>query len=146
MNCEYITPHNTCGLIDKEDHRYSCDVLIAKKECPLNKMRERVYIAGPMRGKPDFNRKAFMEAERVLRNLGHDVVNPATFGDAYGTPDEIAADKGLLHAVMQGELRELAKCDTIYLLRGWESSAGARGELALAIQLELPIIQQRITK
>ncbi len=108
--------------------------------------RKRIYIAGPMKGIEGFNYPAFNRAERTLRKLGWEVVNPATFGDAYGTPDEINSDRQLLHRLMNDELRELAKCDAIYLLRGWEKSMGARGELGLAIHLNLEIVEQRVTR
>ena len=81
-----------------------------------------VYIAGPMRGKPNFNYPAFMRAEKHLRALGYEVINPATMGDAYGTPEQLNADPKLLRKLMDAELREIAKCNAIYLLRGWEKS------------------------
>ena len=37
----------------------------------------RVYIAGPMRGYPDFNKAAFDAAELLLKEIGHDPVNPS---------------------------------------------------------------------
>lgn len=104
----------------------------------------RVYIAGPMRGKPQFNYPAFSEAERELKKLGYEVINPATMGDKYGTAEEINADRALLERLMLDELRVVATCDAIYLLRGWEKSVGARRELALALQLDLLVIEQKV--
>lgn len=109
-------------------------------------MKRKIYIAGPMRGYPQYNYPAFMRAETQLRVMGYDVVNPATMGDLYGKPDDLAADKNLLKLLMHDELVELATCNAIYLLRGWEKSVGARGELALALHLDLEIIIQRATK
>lgn len=103
-----------------------------------------VYIAGPMRGLQNFNYPAFAEAERELKKLGYKVINPATMGDKYGTPEEINADSGLLERLMREELRAVATCDAIYLLRGWEKSVGARKELALALQLDLQVIEQKV--
>ena len=105
-----------------------------------------VYIAGPMRGKPHFNYPAFMRAEKQLRALGYEVINPATMGDAYGTPEQLNADPKLLRKLMDAELREIAKCNAIYLLRGWEKSVGARAELAMALAFDTAIMQQRATK
>lgn len=99
-----------------------------------------------MRGLPQFNYPAFHRAEIHLRTLGFKVVNPATMGDVYGTPEEINADKKLLAQLINDELREVAKCDAIYLLRGWEKSVGARRELALALQLDLEIMMQKVTR
>ena len=108
--------------------------------------KKRIYIAGRMRGLPQFNYPAFHRAEIYLRTLGFKVVNPATMGEVYGTPEEINADKKLLKQLMNDELREVAQCDAIYLLRGWEKSVGARKELALALQLDLEIMMQKVTR
>lgn len=102
--------------------------------------KRKVYIAGPMRGYPDYNYPAFYGAEERLSAKGHEVVNPAKVGDAYGTPDQLVADKGLLDRLMNDELRMIATCDTIYLLKGWEASEGARSELAVALMLGLCIV------
>lgn len=112
----------------------------------MERKKKRVYIAGRMRGMPQFNYPAFNRAEIHLRTLGFKVVNPATMGDVYGTPEEINADKKLLKQLMNDELREVAQCDAIYLLRGWEKSVGARKELALALQLDLEIMMQKVTR
>ena len=75
--------------------------------------------------------------------FGFDVVNPAKMGDKYGTAEEINANVELLDALVKEELRAVATCDAIYLLRGWEKSVGARRELALALQLGLEVMFQR---
>lgn len=103
-------------------------------------IKQKVYIAGPMRGYPDYNYPAFYRAEAGLLADGCEVVNPAKVGNAYGTPDQLVADKGLLDRLMNDELRMIATCDTIYLLKGWEASEGARNELAVALMLGLVIM------
>lgn len=99
-----------------------------------------IYIAGPMRGLPDYNYPAFDAAADALKQSGWEVENPAAIGRVYGTPEEINAEKNLLAWVMNAERRRLALCDAIFLLDGWEKSAGARKELALALALGLDII------
>lgn len=112
----------------------------------MKTQKKKIYVAGPMRGLPEFNYPAFNRAELVLRNLGYEVVNPAKMGDKYGTADELNANKDLLDRLMHEELEAIAGCHAIYLLRGWERSFGARQELQLALMLGLEIVQQRITK
>lgn len=105
----------------------------------------KIYLAGPMRGIPEFNFPAFFAAEGYLKSAGHYVFNPARrdeerHGSALSkgnpTGDEVQA------AVQHGfSLREALRDDTNYicmeaeaiaLLPGWENSKGARAEKALA--------------
>ena len=101
--------------------------------------RPKIYIAGPMRGLPDFNYSTFNDWAHILRDFDWDVVNPVEIGAAYGTPEQINADTALLAAVMAAELHALETCDAIYLLDGWHKSEGARKELATAIAYGLKI-------
>lgn len=80
-----------------------------------------VYIAGPMKGKPDLNRPAFMQAARELEALGYKVLNPATL------PMGIPEAKYLPICLAMVEA-----CDVIALLPGWEASGGATIERAFA--------------
>lgn len=99
----------------------------------------KIYIAGPMHGMPDFNYPTFDHWARLHRGVGWDVVNPTEIGAAFGTPDEISADPDLFAEVMKAERKALTQCDAIFLLKGWEHSAGARKELALAIDFDCEI-------
>lgn len=101
--------------------------------------KPKIYIAGPMRGLPDFNYPRFNACAATLREIGWHVVNPAEIGADYGTPEQINADPALLAAVMAAELHALETCDAIYLLDGWHKSEGARKELATAIAYGLKI-------
>ncbi|EEE2367514.1 DUF4406 domain-containing protein [Salmonella enterica] len=87
-----------------------------------------IYIAGPMTGKPDFNRTAFAVAARNLDARGYTVLNPAILPD--GLTYEHYMDIGL--AMLRG-------ADAIYLLEDWEHSEGAKREFDLAVRLRLDI-------
>lgn len=87
-----------------------------------------IYIAGPMTGKPDFNRDKFNTTAARLWAAGHTVLNPAILPD--GLTYEHYMDIGL--AMLRG-------ADEIYLLDGWEDSEGAKREFNLAIRLRLNI-------
>lgn len=104
--------------------------------------RTGTYIAGPMRGIPEFNFPAFHEAERWARRyLGGNILNPAQRDiDAgfnptglLGTDDELA-DLGFdLAEAMRHDIAYIAtEARRIVLLPGWARSSGARLEHAVA--------------
>jgi len=99
-----------------------------------------IYIAGPMRGMPESNYPAFRRAAQRLRACGHIVVSPVDIGEGYGGQEKLLNDEDLLKRCMEDELRALAECDTIYLLKGWQYSKGALAELKCAIEHGLSII------
>lgn len=101
---------------------------------------EFIYIAGPMRGKDDWNREAFARASERLSGEGWTVYDPVEISEMYGTPEEIELDPELLQLVMKVELAFVAKSDAIYLLDGWEKSVGAKRELMVALGCGLKVI------
>ena len=92
----------------------------------------RVYLAGPIRGQPDFNYPLFHEAAAYLREAGWEVVNPAEhFGGRTDLP---------IHVYLRKGVAELARCQAIALLPGWEKSVGAKLEYAVAYHLHLMFV------
>ena len=83
----------------------------------------RFYISGPKKGLSELNVHAFNKMETILLSNGHSVFNEAqlNFDDTWSRKDILAI-----------ELVALSKCDAIYMLNGWESSMGAKAELAVA--------------
>lgn len=107
-------------------------------------MRKRkIYIAGPMTGIERWNRPAFVKAAEWLRGLGWEVTSPIEISDAFGSQNTIVTTPGLLDTVIDEELVQLAKCDVIYLLQGWENSRGAKTELLLALEKGMDVITER---
>lgn len=99
----------------------------------------RVYIAGSMRGLPEYNYPAFDAAEKRLNEQGYSVVNPANIGRAhFGNRKDLSEDE--IDFLMAEELSLLVECEAIYLLKGWYKSKGARKELYHAIGNDLEII------
>jgi nucleoside 2-deoxyribosyltransferase len=88
----------------------------------------KIYISGPITGMPNDNREAFTKAESFLRSEGLEPVNPFTFPHDH---DKTWA------SFMREDIRELTKCQMIYMLAGWEKSRGARIEFRLAQDLDM---------
>lgn len=92
----------------------------------------KIYIAGPMTGLPHFNRPAFNQAALNLSFDKHVPLNPAILSDGLTEADYMAVG-----------ITMLQRADAIFLLTGWQFSAGARAEHALALKLGLEVIEQR---
>lgn len=113
----------------------------------------KLYLAGPMRGYPEFNSTAFHSAAAMLRAQGYEVFNPAErdekeFGVVSvpsGNMDDMSLKVGMTALAIR---RNCFKADTdwictesdgIFLLKGWSASKGARAEKALIEALDLPV-------
>lgn len=95
----------------------------------------RVYISGSISKDKDYYEK-FLKKEEELRNMGFDVVNPARVMRAF--PEEITSYADY----MVNSIRLLDKCETIYMMRNWESSVGARMEYLFAQATDKNIIYE----
>lgn len=114
----------------------------------------KYYLAGPMRGIPEFNFPAFKAAATNLRIMGHEVFNPAEAdekrhgtnigaGNLTGSEDEAAKVHGFnLREALGEDLAWICKeADGIVLLPGWRNSKGATAEHATAIALGLEVVE-----
>lgn len=97
----------------------------------------KIFISGPMSGKPEYNFPEFNKRESILRNQGWEVVNPVTICELYGGAEKVTNDKHLFDLMIDKEITELKKCDAIYMLKGWEDSCGAFKEYFVARRLHL---------
>lgn len=112
----------------------------------------KIYLAGPMRGYPNFNFPAFDYAATLLRKEGHEVFSPAERDrSVHGMKleDNPTGDEKLATANVGFSLRKALAADTAYisnhataiaLLPFWEKSSGARAEHALALCLGHTVI------
>ncbi|SDX13948.1 protein of unknown function [Variovorax sp. YR634] len=92
---------------------------------------KRIYIAGPMTGKPELNFPLFHREAARLRAEGFEVANPTEIN-----PDPTAG----WVACMRADIKELVDCDAILMLPGWEWSEGASTEHYIAQKLKMRVI------
>lgn len=116
------------GAEDRRSDSLGQSAKVGREERPI------VYIAGPMTGLPDHNVHAFHAAAAHYRARGHAVLNPAEINTV--------SDGRPLLEIIQRDLSVLLLCNTIYMLRGWENSAGARTEHAVAEWTQMTIIYE----
>lgn len=124
-------------------------------------MKRTVYIAGPMRGIPEFNFPAFDAAAALGRALGYEVISPAELDRESGFSekghDGQVNDRGHSEAITIDFMRRAAHrdffaiigtpekpgVDAVALLPGWEKSRGAKAEKAMAEWIGLDVLDAR---
>lgn len=84
---------------------------------------KKVYLSGPMRGRPDLNAIAFIAAFNHARERGWAPVDPHRLHQP--KPDDI-------RSIMRVDIGALLLCDAILMLEGWRESRGALAEMHLA--------------
>ncbi len=108
----------------------------------------KIYVAGPMRGYPQFNFPAFLDAAAKLRTAGHEVFSPAEHDMAGGfdpsgcngsfdDPKYLRQGFSLREALCADLTWICTHADGVALLPGWEKSLGATAEQATALALGL---------
>lgn len=90
-----------------------------------------IYVSGPMTGIEDWNFPAFNHWAKRLRNAGYEVYNPAETDNGDTTKPR--------YYYLRQDVESLSKCKTLFLLPGWEQSAGARLEFEIAKRLDMLI-------
>ena len=109
-----------------------------------------IYLAGPMRGYPEFNFPTFHAVAWALRQSGHEVFNPAekdierhggvdiSKGNKHGSLEQAQDEHHFsLRAALAQDLDFIChKADTVVLLPGWETSNGSMAEHRTAVALK----------
>lgn len=85
----------------------------------------KIYIAGKITGDKNYKTK-FKRAEKLLRSLGHSVMNPAWIAPS---DDFTWTDYMQISGMMQ------ARCNAVYFLKDWKYSKGAKIEFKRCHQL-----------
>lgn len=93
-------------------------------------MFPRLYLCGPMTGRPAFNYPAFNAAAVALRQVGFLVFSPTENGLPANAPWD--------HH-MRVDLAELVRCHALATLQGTDGSTGAQLELQVARALGMRV-------
>lgn len=109
-------------------------------------MTKSIYIAGPMSGYANFNFPAFFTAADKFKAEGWVVFNPAAKDGEAEVEKDASFKTGDDQQLMKSgwdfreaylwDVTKVIEADAIYMLPGWEKSAGARGEHAVAISIQ----------
>lgn len=97
--------------------------------------KKKVYISGAIAHCDMIERReAFGRAEQFLRQLGYEPVNP--FNNGLPQP-------GNWQDHMRVDIANLAGCQSIYMLKGWYRSKGAKLELDVASSCGLEVMFEK---
>jgi hypothetical protein len=88
----------------------------------------KLYISGRIKDYSDYE-KHFAAATTWLQKMGHETVNPC----------DLKNDDFTYADYMKQDIKDMLECDGIYMLLGWEQSAGARCEHHVASMCGLEI-------
>lgn len=94
----------------------------------------RVYISGAITGTDDYIER-FAKAENELIEKGYSVVNPAKVNAQL--PQDTTYEEYMKMCFCM-----LDMCDSIYMLRGFEKSCGAKRELEFAKSEDMEIMYE----
>ena len=90
---------------------------------------KRIYISGQITGNPLY-KVQFAAAARIIKFAGFEPVNPAEL--------ELSKDATWTD-YMRRDLKLLCDCDSIYMLKNWKKSKGAKLEHEVAKSLGLSV-------
>lgn len=109
-------------------------------------MSKKIYLAGPMSGIPEYNKPAFMAGAKRLENAGWEVFNPILSPVSRLAQEKKITGQEAYRQCLALDLKYICEeADAIFLLEGWENSAGALSEWATAKALGLIIMYQSTT-
>lgn len=98
----------------------------------------RAYLCGPMTGMQEYNFPAFRAATADLRQKGWSVFDPSE------NPGNSNLSRAHFMALdiraIVGQSDLFPPVDAVVVLPGWEKSRGARLEVEIALQLDIPVL------
>lgn len=104
---------------------------------------KRLYLSGKMTGLPDHGFTELNRAAADLRERGYEVFNPAEVSEHFPSQAE-AMNKRPVY--MFRDIIEICgksfdqRTDAVAVLPNWYQSRGARLEVEIALQLDIPVV------
>lgn len=95
----------------------------------------KAYLSGPMTGYEDFNQAAFAGARADLRAQGLTVLCP----DESSRDGTFPQEEAYRPQHMRRDVEMVLGVDEVVVLPGWEHSRGARLEVAIALEIGIPV-------
>ena len=99
-----------------------------------------------MRGENN-NYPAFYDAETIIRNLGHQAINPARIDPSEDASESLARSIASIANTPNGfgyylhrDINKLMEADAICVLPGWQESREAKIEVDIAESISLPVL------
>lgn len=100
----------------------------------------RVYISGPMTGKPNFNRAAFEDARQRAVAMGYEAIVPGT-DEVYSEQERhsLTASPENRQRWMRRDFYDVLSANEVWVLPGWKDSEGSRDEVRVAQVVGIPV-------
>lgn len=100
-----------------------------------------IYLAGPMTGIENYNKKGFDDAKKRLHERGYDkVISPRDLGLCDGMKDP-GLEENYKKLVRRDLCVMIEKATWVILIPGWENSKGANLEKTIAELLDIPVFE-----
>lgn len=93
----------------------------------------KIFIAGPMRGYPNYNFDKFDRIEKLLKDNGIECVNPGRISRKFKEV-EVNNDINVYNEMVRLQQEAQKTCNAILLLDGWQWSEGVKLEVKTATE------------
>ncbi len=94
-----------------------------------------IYLSGPISNTPDYKERFQIVEDRLTPKYGHKILNPVKATRLKWERPELVKWQTLMLYCLEC----LSYCDKIYMMKGWENSAGCKMELLWAEKMGIEV-------
>lgn len=105
----------------------------------------KIFIAGPMRGYPNYNFDKFDRIEKLLKDNGIECVNPGRISRKFKEV-EVNNDINVYNEMVRLQQEAQKTCNAILLLDGWQWSEGVKLEVKTAAENDFQFLLEEDIK